>query len=78
MPLLLLGRGCKNMEKKSLSDICQRAGHRFYVADVVGVESEGTATIIVLCTSCGESFSRVFKVSEGNKPLRLKSTENKE
>lgn len=45
--------------------------HRFFVAATVGVESEGKAVIICVCTSCGASFSEEFKVSGGNSPLEV-------
>ena len=48
--------------------IC-KDGHRFFVAATVGCQKEGTATILVVCTSCGHSFAKTYKVSDGNKPL---------
>ena len=65
-------------QTRTLSAACQREGHRYFVADVVGVESEGKAVLLVLCTSCGDSFSREFKVSASGLPLRLKTNNNKE
>jgi len=53
-------------------------GHRFFVAETIGVPAEGKAVILVVCTACGESFSRDFKVSAGTYPLTIPNKVEKE
>lgn len=36
--------------------------HRYFVADVAQVESEGKVVIIAMCTACGETKTSVHKV----------------
>jgi hypothetical protein len=51
--------------------------HTFFVAEVVGVETEGKVYLIYLCTSCGEAICKEFKVSNPGSPLRLMREEKK-
>jgi len=52
--------------------------HRYFVADVCGVESEGKLFVVVVCTACGHTFCREFKVSNPNVRLTLRSEKEKE
>ena len=36
--------------------------HRYFVAETVAVESEGTVSVIALCTECGDSIMKTFSV----------------
>lgn len=45
--------------------------HRFYVAETVGVEPEGTVSIIIVCTSCGEARISTFSVAQPRTPVTL-------
>lgn len=51
------------------------ADHRFHVAEVVGVESEGTVHILALCVQCGLAKQNTFQVAEAGRTLRLSSEE---
>lgn len=51
--------------------------HHFFVAEVIGAMREGTATILIVCTSCGESRALKHQVSEPGTPLRLLLEEKK-
>lgn len=44
-----------------MSQVCERFGHKYFVADVSIVKSEGKVVIHALCTSCGDllSFERI-------------------
>jgi hypothetical protein len=46
---------------------CINDNHRYFVADVATIQDQGKVVLIVLCTSCGESFSREFLVTSQNK-----------
>lgn len=48
--------------------------HRFFVAEVVGVEAEGTIHLIALCTDCGETIHKSFAVSQKAASITLKNT----
>lgn len=56
---------------------CAAGDHRFFVAEVIGVESEGMAHILIVCTSCGQSHDRSHKVASPGTPLRLLQEEKK-
>ncbi len=45
--------------------------HHFYVAQVIGIESEGRVVTITVCTSCGEFRHDELTVSKEGSPLRL-------
>jgi hypothetical protein len=67
----------RQIEREGLmSDDCV-GQHRYFVAEAVGVEAEGTISIVVVCTACGETFIKTFPVAKPQSSLRLKS-ENKE
>lgn len=51
--------------------------HRFYVAEVIGVESEGKVYLLTLCTSCGAAFCKEFQVSKTPGKIRLLLEEHK-
>jgi len=50
-------------------------GHRFFCADVVGIEPEGKVVVLALCTACGDFISKEFQVSKPFSGLRLSSDE---
>lgn len=50
------------MPAETIHTVCN-GQHHYYVAETVGVPAEGTASIIVVCTACGNSFSKKFSVS---------------
>jgi len=57
---------------------CEKDQHRYYVAETVGVEAEGTMTVIIVCTSCGDFVDYTVQVSKGKNPMILRSeTKNK-
>ena len=43
--------------------------HRYFVADVAQVEAEGTVTVIIVCTACGDS--KAIKHQVAGKLLKL-------
>ncbi len=51
--------------------------HHFFVAECVGVESEGMIYVLIVCTSCGESLAKAHKVAQPGSPLRLLLEEKK-
>ena len=46
--------------------VCQRFGHKYFVADVAVVTAEGRVVILALCTSCGAFLSHSEQVTKGN------------
>jgi hypothetical protein len=58
------------MYPKNLTLDCS-GNHTFFVAEVIGVESEGKVYLLYLCTSCGDSFCKDFKVATPGVPIRL-------
>jgi hypothetical protein len=50
--------------------------HRFFVAEVVGVEAEGLVHLLALCTDCGETIHKSFAVSSKAATLTLKNTKD--
>lgn len=48
--------------------------HHYFVAEVVGVEAEGTVHLIALCTDCGDTIQKSFAVSSKSATLTLKNT----
>lgn len=51
---------------------CPANNHRYFVADVCQcgtstLDEKGKVVLIVLCTACGESFSKEFFVTSKNK-----------
>lgn len=55
--------------------VCEGA-HRYFVAEVVGVEAEGTVHVIALCTDCGDAIHKSFAVSKKAASLILKNTKD--
>ncbi len=45
--------------------------HHFFVAETVGVESEGMVYVVIVCTACGESRAQGHKVAASGSPIRL-------
>lgn len=45
--------------------------HHYFVAEVIGVESEGMVYVLIVCTSCGDSQARAHKVAVPGSSLRL-------
>ena len=52
--------------------------HRFFVADVVGVEQEGKVFVLVVCTQCGEFKAHEQAVGRNGSQIRLLKQENKQ
>lgn len=50
-------------------------GHELYVAEVVGVELEGTVTVITVCRHCDQVNFHSKQISSGHTPLRMLKTE---
>lgn len=51
--------------------------HRYFCAEVIAVEATGRVYVLAMCTLCGETFSKEFKVSGGATPLRMLKSEQK-
>jgi hypothetical protein len=51
--------------------------HRFFVADCAVVESEGTVTVIVVCTSCGVNQLTKHKVTDAGAEIKLENYKGK-
>ena len=51
--------------------------HRYYVAEVVGAETEGKVFVIIVCTMCGEFRTHAVTVTEKGSPIRLLKEEKK-
>lgn len=45
--------------------------HRFHIAEVVGVEAEGTVTVITSCIQCGMSIFETKQISHSGAPFRM-------
>ncbi len=45
--------------------------HHFFVAETVGVESEGMIYVVIVCTACGESQAKGHQVAKPGSLLRL-------
>jgi hypothetical protein len=45
--------------------------HRYFVAETVGVETEGKVFVLVVCTACGDGQAKEFKLTTKAVPLRL-------
>jgi hypothetical protein len=45
--------------------------HEIYVAEVVGVEAEGTVTVITVCRRCDSVNFHTKKLAENKVPLRM-------
>lgn len=58
--------------------LCDQHGHRYFVADVAVVPSEGKVVVLGLCTSCGEPFEHEHFVAEPNSKVELTGTYNEE
>jgi hypothetical protein len=50
--------------------------HRYFIAETVGVESEGTVSVIAVCTDCGDCIFHKFQVAGADKNLTLARNEN--
>jgi hypothetical protein len=44
---------------------------RFFFCECIGVEAEGTVSVIMACTSCGTAKATKIHVAQGASPLRL-------
>lgn len=51
---------------------------RFYFCECVGVEAEGTVSVIALCTTCGAAKATRITVAQGPSQIRLLSEERKQ
>lgn len=47
--------------------------HRFFVPEVIGVESEGKVFVPIVCTACGEFRTHEFSVGPKGSPIKVKS-----
>lgn len=47
--------------------MCKPDQHRYFVADVAQVETEGRIVVIALCTACGDTFSEDFQITKKDK-----------
>jgi hypothetical protein len=45
--------------------------HRFFCAEVIGVESEGKVFVLAICTSCGELKNHAVQVGQKGAPIRM-------
>ena len=45
--------------------------HRIFVAEVVGIETEGKVVVITVCTQCGTINFEEKQVSHAGSPLRM-------
>lgn len=50
---------------------CTPTPHRWWIVDLIAVEAKGTATLIMVCTDCCETNTKVIKVGEPGDKLRL-------
>lgn len=62
-------------KRPNTSEFCTRVPHRYWVAEVVGVEAEGRVTVILACTDCGDVKFVSEKVCEPFSGLRLTQEE---
>lgn len=60
-----------------MSQVCEGA-HHYFVAEVIGVESEGTVHILALCTACGETLCKKHVVAAPFSKLILYKEKEKE
>ena len=49
--------------------------HRYFVCEVIGVESEGKVFLLALCTACGDAFCKEFIVASPTQAIRLMKEE---
>jgi hypothetical protein len=54
---------------------CERLGHRYFVADVATIESEGKVVILALCTACGQHLRIDETVTGKGSPFRTRTNE---
>jgi rRNA maturation protein Nop10 len=47
--------------------------HNYFIAETCAVVSEGSLTVVAVCTHCGDVIHKTIPVSKGNQPLLLKS-----
>lgn len=54
--------------------------HSYFVAETVGIPDEGRIVIVALCTHCGDTLVKGFKISKQVSELKLGTHEqiNKE
>lgn len=45
--------------------------HHYFVADVVGIQTEGKVCVVIVCTACGDIKINTIKVSEPNAPMTI-------
>jgi hypothetical protein len=53
-----------------MEKVC-KGEHNFYCPDVVGVESEGTVHILLVCIHCGDAMCKTFRVAATPGAIRL-------
>lgn len=53
---------------------CQ-GSHAIYVAEVVGVEAEGTVTVITVCKHCSNVEFHTKQIAQGPSSLRMLKAE---
>jgi translation elongation factor EF-1alpha len=46
--------------------------HRYFVADTAASDANGTVSVVVVCTSCGDAFCRTFDVASPGSKIILK------
>lgn len=49
--------------------------HELYVAEVIGVEAEGTVTVITVCRHCDQVEFHTKQISQGHGSLRMLKSE---
>lgn len=45
--------------------------HRFFIAEVVGVEASGKVFVLAVCTNCGEFRDHELDTRAAGSPMRL-------
>ncbi len=45
--------------------------HRYFVAEVIGVEQTGKVHLLYLCTQCGEAICKEFQIAPPGASMRL-------
>lgn len=57
---------------------CNGPYHHYFVAETVGVPSDGAVHVIALCTDCGEAILRSFTVTKPFTDIQLGNNQKKE
>lgn len=50
---------------------CAPGEHRYFVAEVIGVESLGRVVLIKTCTACDKTLFQEHQVGTPGEPIRL-------